>query len=150
MQSEPITWEEVAYLPDCAVAALGDVRLAADDGWLRHPLPYVHVRRSGYGMLYALAECDGLPVEIGHVSKQIVAVRLEFVHDVVELEAEKQGRWQSLGRIRIGRDGAIAADTRRQLSEAWQYRVDVPPGLYIAQVFKAENDELGIRLMREP
>jgi len=88
-----IVWEEAAFLPDCAFAALGSPRLADDEAWLSHQLPYLRVRRSGYGMIYGLAECDGLPIEVGSIAGRAVAIRMEFTNDVAELETARDGVW---------------------------------------------------------
>lgn len=147
--ADDIVWEEVAFLPDCAFAALGHPRLVDDDGWHSHSLPFLRVRGSGYGMIYGLAECDGLPIEIGRIRGEVVAARLEFTNDVAELETLDQGRWVPLGRVRLGDDGAIALDKKQQHLEGWCHRVPLPAGWYVAEVFETEGDHVAIRLRVE-
>lgn len=146
---DEIAWEEVALLPDCAFAALGSPRLADDAGWLSHQLPYLRVRRSGYGMIYGLAECDGLPIEVGSIAGQAVAIRLEFTNDVADLEAAREGAWTPLGRLRLDESGVIALDKKHQHVEGWHHQVPLPAGWYAAEVFATEDDHVGIRLRAE-
>ncbi len=147
MNEGRIEWEVVAFFAECAHAALGDPRLLDDESWLGHALPYVHVRRSGYGMIYGLAECDGLPLEIGRYRGHIVAVRMEFTSDVAELEASGEGTWQPLGRLRIGDRGAVAGD--HQHLDGRLHRVPLRPGWYLAEAFEHAFHHLGIRLIKE-
>jgi hypothetical protein len=144
-----ITWEDCGVFPDCAFAALGDPALLADTAWRRFGrLPYLHVRPSGLGMLYGKAECDGLPVELGAAAGgAIVAARLEFTHDVAEVEAAGEGRWTTLGRLRIGSRGAIVVDKKHQRLPAWRQHLPLPAGWYRAQSFECRDDHLGIRLI---
>lgn len=148
--ADDIVWEEVAFLPDCAFAALEDARLVDDDEWQSHPLPFLRVRRSGYGMIYGRAECDGLPIEIGRTRVgEVVAAGLEFTNDVAELEASGQGRWTSVGRLRLGGGGAIALDKKQQHLDGWCHRVPLPAGWYVAEAFETEEDHIAVRLRTE-
>jgi hypothetical protein len=97
-------------------------------------------------MIYGLAECDGLPIEIGRLGGDVVAARLEFTNDVAELEADHEGRWTPMGRVRLGEDGAIALDKKQQHLEGWCHRVPLPAGWYVAEVFEIQDDHVGIRL----
>jgi len=144
-----VGWETVGCFPDCAYAAVGVRRLVDDDTWVSHRLPFLHVRRSGYEMVYARAECDGLPIEVGRISGEIVAVRLEFTNDVSDLERAGRGNWTALGRLRIGRQGAIATDKKEQEVQGWVHQVALPPGWYTAETFATKDDDLGVRLVAD-
>ena len=148
-RAKKLKWEDVGWFSDCALAAVGDTRLLDDDAWVSHDEPYLRVRRSGYGMIYAMAQCDGLPVEIGRLGDNVVAARLEFVSGVDRLEASKKGRWKKMGRLRIGKDGALALDQFRGDYKRWCHRVPLAAGWYAAEVFKTKHDHLGIRLRAE-
>jgi hypothetical protein len=148
--SAKIVWEDRGALPDCAFAALGDPALLADGAWVAQGrLPFLQVRRSGLGMLYGRAECDGLPVELGRIGGHAAAARLEFTNDVAELDAARGGNWVALGRLRIGNRGAIAVDMKHRHSPAWRHHLPLPPGWYRAEVFEWDGDHLGIRLLAE-
>jgi hypothetical protein len=143
-----LLWTETARFPDCAVAGLGDPGLVNDHEWLSHGLPCVIVRRSGLGMLYGKAESDGLPVEIGQLAGVTVAARLEFTSDVRDVEAAGAGQWEDIGRLRVGRRGAIAVDLK--VPHRAQFDLPLPPGWYRAEVFMmVGGDHLGIRLISE-
>jgi hypothetical protein len=141
----------VGFFPDCAFAAIGDPRLLDDGAWLEyaqdHGLPFLRVRRSGLGMIYGRAECDGLPVEMGYRGSDAVGARLEFTDDVAELAATHSGDWHTLGDIRIGSSGAVAVDKRRPADDRREHRLALPAGWYAAQIFEHGRDHLGIRLI---
>jgi hypothetical protein len=145
-----MVWEQVAQFPDCAFGAIGDPRLLGDVAWLAHAqirgLPFLKVRRSGLGMLYGRAECDGLPVEVGRVSAAPMVARMEFTNDLAELEADANGRWRTLGELRIGGRGAVAVDKQHERREAWRHRLRLQTGWYRGQVFECGDDHLGVRL----
>lgn len=106
-----IVWETLAIMPDCAFAALGDPSLAGDTTSSRKGWPGLEVRSGGLGMLYGQAECDELPVELGRVSTEIAAARLEIHERCREARARGRRRWTVLGRLRIGSKGGVALDT---------------------------------------
>lgn len=143
-----LVWKVLYEISTCAVACIGDPRLLTDDRWRSQPLPYLRVRRSGYGMLYATAETDGLPVEVGYRSGQIVAVRLEFTDDVADLEAAGEGAWTRFGSVRIGSKGTVASGIEGV--DQWTVEVPLPEGRYVGEVFSTPSDDLGIRLVPEP
>ena len=74
---------------------------------------------------------------------------IEFTNDVAEVEAAGEGRWRTLGRLRVGNDGVIAVDTKHRNMDEWIHHVDLPAAWYAAQAFDYEDDALGIRLMLE-
>jgi len=150
-------WETVGIFPDCAFAALGDTRLTDDDTWRRDsaafPFPGLFTIDGGYGMVYGLSEEDGVPIEIGRIAGEIVGARIEFTNDVSALEARGKGSWQSLGRLRIGPEGAVALDKKQQDVEwegqhPWRHALPLPTGWYVAETFLYEGDHLGIRILR--
>jgi hypothetical protein len=144
---DDISWEDVGFMLDCSQAALGDIGFLEDDGWLGDSQPCLRTDDGGYGMLYADASCDGLPVEIGTVDGCIVAARLEFTYDVDELDSAGEGCWVSRGSLRIGDEGAVALDKKHQHVEGWTHRIALAPGRYDAEIFDWEGDCLGIRLV---
>ena len=146
----PIVWEDLGMFSDCAFAGLGDAGLVGDNSWLSdRGWPRLQVRPSGLGMIYGKAEVDGLPVEIGRVGPGVVAARLEFTHDVAELDAATEGRWEQVGRLRIGRRGAVAVDAKHPHTEGWNHPLPLAAGWYRAEVFRIPDDHLGIRLIAE-
>ncbi len=142
-----IMWEEVGFLPDCGIAALGDVRLLDDGTWAARPLPFLRALPSGHGMIYGLAECDGLPVEIGRRENRVVAARLEFTNDLAQIEAQGGGRWTELGRLRVDADATVACDKKQQHLAGWMLPVPIPGGWYVAEAFETDDDHLGVRLI---
>lgn len=136
--------------PDCAFAAIGDAGMVADQRWLDSPRQYsLIVEPNGLGMLHGLAQCDDLPVEVGRLGSEIVAARLEFTSDVAEVEAKGKGSWTPLGRLRIGRGGAIAVDMKMRHLSGWLHRLPLAMGWYRAEVFLMPRMHLGIRLVAE-
>jgi len=97
-------------------------------------------------MIYGLAECDGLPIEVGSIAGRAVAIRMEFTNDVAELETARDGVWTPVGRLRLGADGVIALDKKHQHVEGWSHEVPLPAGWYAAGVFVTGDDHVGIRL----
>lgn len=144
-----VVWDWVAIMPDCAFAALGDPRLIGDETWLKFGLPFLEVRRSGLGMVFGQAECDGLPVEVGRRGDEIVAARLEFTIDVAKEERKGRGHWAVMGRLRIGSRGGVALDAKHPNHERWCHRLPLASGWYRAEVFEHRGDHLGIRLVAE-
>jgi hypothetical protein len=142
-----IVWEQVGLMPDCAFAALGDPSLLGDDAWVGKGFPSLQRRSSGLGMLYGQAECDGLPVELGRLSAEIVGARLEFTNDVAKLERSGAGHWSSVGRLRIGRRGGVALDAKMPNKAEWCHKLPLPGVWYQAEAFEYRGDHLGIRLI---
>ncbi len=138
------------YMLDCAYGALGDARLVDDGQWIEHRLPTVVTDDEGFGMIYATAECDGLPVEVGRIGGDVVAVRLEFTCDVAEMEAVGEARWETIGRVRIGEQGAVALDKKQQHLDLWKWALDVPADWYDAQACMWDGECTAIRLLRTP
>lgn len=136
-------------MPDCAFAALGDPSLVGDETGLRSNWSGLQVRKGGLGMLHGQAECDGLPVELGRVSGEIVAARLEFTNDVAKVERKGAGRWRAVGRLRIGRNGGVALDRKRPTDAGWFHPLPLPTGWYQAERFETKDDCIGIRLVAE-
>lgn len=142
-----LSWEALTYFPTCATAAIGDPRLMDDEAWRLRATPFLRVRRSGYGMLYGLAETDGLPIEVGRRDGVTAVARMESTNDLAELEAAGEGGWVSLGRLRIGDRGAIAACIER--ADVSTVEVPLSAGWYSAETFRTNDDDLGIRLVAE-
>lgn len=147
--ADEFVWGDINVFVDCAFAAIGDVRLFDDDTWLDRGLPCLYRRRSGYGMLYGLAECDGLPIEGCWRADDLIGIRLEFTNDVTELEHSGAGHWAVLGRLRIGTGGAVVCDKKQQHLEEWRMTVPLPGGWYTCEAFETGSDHLGIRVMAE-
>jgi hypothetical protein len=145
---ETLVWEEISFFAECSVAALGDPRLVGDVTCLQPPLPRLHVRRSGYGMIYGCAECDDLPIEAARLGGEIIAVRIEFTTDVAELEAAGEGRWVPLGDLRIGAAGAVAVDHHHEYLQESRRQIPIAAGWYEASAFMSPADHLGIRIAR--
>ena len=145
-----IEWEDCGYMLDCAYGALGDTHLLDDDRWMEYEWPTVVTDDDGFGMIYATAECDGLPVEVGRIDGAVVAVRLEFTDDVAEMVAATEAQWETIGRVRIGAQGALALDKKQQHLDPWNFQLEVPAGWYDAQACMWDGDCLGIRLLRTP
>ena len=145
-----IRWEDVALFPDCAFAALGDASMVDDQRWLKGFRQHAFVRQPhGLGMVYGLAECDDLPVEIGRTGSHVIAARLEFTSDVADVAAGGSGSWKDVGRLRIAEEGAIAVDMKMRHETGWVHRLPLPAGWYTAQVFLMDWRVLGIRLMAD-
>lgn len=142
-------WEVVAVLPDCALAVLGDDTLLDDDTWLEEGSPCLIVRPDGRGILHAIAECDGLPVEVVRQGDAVVAVRLEFVDDVRDVEEAGEGRWETVGRVHVGDAGVLAVDMKMRHRDEWREHVPLQPGWYRAETFDADGECVGIRLVSE-
>lgn len=145
-----IEWEDCGFMLDCAYGALGDTRLLDDDRWIECRLPNVMTDDDGFGMIYATAECDGLPVEVGRIDGAVVAVRLEFTDDVAEMVAASEAKWETIGRVRIGEQGALALDKKQQHLDPWKVAFEVPAGRYDAQACMWDGECLGIRLLSTP
>jgi hypothetical protein len=109
-------------------------------------LPFLKVRRSGYGMIYGKAQCDFPPIELGYLAGVAVALKMEFTDDVGDLEAAADGGWHTLGELRIGGKGAVVLDANKS-DAAWRQDVDLPAGWYLAQTYQWGDDHLGIRLL---
>jgi len=94
----------------------------------------------------ALAQCDGLPVDLALRDSEGVGIRLEFVPDLAELEAGGLGQWSSITEMVVGTTGAFAGSVKGQ---HLAYRCDcaLSPGSYVAQAFRTAHDVLGLRIM---
>jgi hypothetical protein len=149
--ADDLEWDTIGRMPDCAIAAVGDHRLFGDGGCSGGRLPGVVKRAGGYGLVYARAECDGLPVEVATSGGATIAARLQFTSDVAALQACGVGRWLPSGSVRMGSGAAAAFDTRHHgPPSAWFYPLRLAGGSYLVEAFCHEGDCLGVRLRRRP
>lgn len=148
-----IEWEDLQVFPECVVAGLGDESLEYEERWsegTEFPFPQLFNSGSGFGMLYGLAEADGIYTETGSLDGVLVGARIEFVNDIARLLEAGEGEWRRLGFMRVGSRGAIAIDKRQQQTPDYhssRHEIPLPEGWYEAETFISDRDHLGLRLI---
>jgi len=83
-----------------------------------------------------------VPVEVLRKKGEIVAARLCMVTDV----DETPGVWQALGEVAMASGMAVAADPFCVPSEYYHLTFTVRPGIYVAEVFVAAEDDDALAL----